>query len=116
MKSYKHGDVVMINLGGEENSEGGQPHYAVIISGDVINEHLQTVIVCPLIESKQVSKSRIGATLIPKEAIGMEENCLAFSLQIKTITKERILRKVSSLPTDYLLQLRESIQAVLNFD
>ena len=116
MKSYKHGDIVLINLGSAEESERGQPRYAVVISADVINEHLQTVIVCPLIESKQVFKSRIGATLIPKEAIGMEENCLVFSLQIKTIAKARILRKVSSLPTDYLLQIKESVQAVLNFD
>lgn len=114
MKSLKHGDIVLVNLGAPKQKS--TTRHAVIISTDVINENLQTVIVCPLIEAKQVSKSRIGATLIPKEVIGMEENCLAFSLQLKTVAKEKIIKRVGSLPLDYLQQIKESVQAVLELD
>ena len=114
MKSFKHGDIVLVNLDGLKQKPLAR--HAVVISTDIINENLQTVIVCPLIEAKQVAKSRVGATLIPKEVIGMDENCLAFSLQIKTVAKERILKRISSLPLDYMQQIKESIQAVLELD
>ncbi len=114
MISFKHGDIVSVNLDGVKQKSPAR--YAVVISTDVINENLQTVIVCPLIEAKQVAKSRIGATLIPKEVIGMEENCLAFSLQLKSVAKERIQKRISSLPEDYMQQIKESIQAVLELD
>ena len=114
MISFKHGDIVLVSL--DSLKQKSPARYAVVISSDVINDNLQTVIVCPLIEAKKVTKSRIGATLIPKEVIGMEENCLALSLQLKSVAKERILKRVSSLPVDYMKQIKESVQAVLELD
>jgi mRNA-degrading endonuclease toxin of MazEF toxin-antitoxin module len=114
MKSFKHGDIVLVDF--ENSKQNSHTGHAVVISTDVVNENLQTVIVCPLIEAKQVTKSRIGATLIPKEVIGMEENCLAFSLQLKTVAKDRIIKRISSLPADYMQQIKESIHAVLELD
>ena len=117
MSSFKCGDIVLVQLSQDEQAKlNGSSRYAVVISADIINENLQTVIVCPLIEAKQVVKSRIGATFVPKSVIGMDINSLVFSLQIKTISKERIVKRVSSLPTDYMVQIKESLQAVLDID
>jgi mRNA-degrading endonuclease toxin of MazEF toxin-antitoxin module len=113
MKSFKRGDIVLIQL---EDVKQKSARHGVVISTDVINENLQTVIVCPLIEAKQVTTSRIGATLIPKEAIGMEEDRLAFSLQLKTVAKERIQKRVSSVPAKFMQQIKQSIQTVLELD
>ena len=88
--------------------------FAVIISADVLNDHLQTVLVCPLVEAPQMKESRMGATLIPKEVIGMERDVVVFSLQIKTIGKNQIVKRISSVPPNYLGQIKESLLAVLD--
>ncbi|MFQ5752308.1 MAG: type II toxin-antitoxin system PemK/MazF family toxin, partial [bacterium] len=69
MKSFNYGDIVLVKLSnGPDTNEKTVTGYAVVISADAINENLQTVIVCPLIEAKHVSDTRIGVTLIPKKA------------------------------------------------
>lgn len=117
MSTFKYGDIVSVKLEAFPNTqEDVLTRYALIISADIINENLQTVIVCPLIEAKKLSKSRIGATYLPKEEIGLETDCLVFSLQIKTISKDRIVKRVGALPESYKIQIKESLQAVLDIE
>ena len=117
MSAFKHGDIVLVKLNKTQRSEGDiSDGHAVVISADTINENLQTVIVCPLIPAQSVLESRIGATLIPMEEISMDSNCLVISLQIKTISKDCIIKRVSSLPANYLTQIKDSLQAVLSMD
>ena len=112
----RNGDIVSVQLkdpSPDPRRPKGQ-QFAVIISADVLNDHLQTVLVCPLVEAPQMKKSRVGATLIPKEVIGMERDIVVFSLQIKTIAKNQIVKRISSVPPNYLGQIKESLLAVLD--
>ena len=116
MSSYNCGDIVSIKLTDSEKHPQEPLGYAVIISADVINKNLQTVIVCPLIEAKKVSESRIGATFIPKGETELDLNSIVLSLQIKTISKKKIQKRISVLPSNYIYQVKESIQTVLDID
>jgi mRNA-degrading endonuclease toxin of MazEF toxin-antitoxin module len=113
MTPYKWGDIVSVRL---DETGGGEARYALVISADILNDNLSTVIVCPLIEAKGVAQSRAGATFIPVNEIGLDFDSLVLSLQIKTINKERIIRRISSLPAHYEDEIRESLQAVLSLD
>jgi mRNA-degrading endonuclease toxin of MazEF toxin-antitoxin module len=115
MISCKNGDIVAVRLedtGGDEE----QIRYAVIISADIINENLQTVIVCPIIKAPEINISRIGATYIKKDDVGLDLNSLVLSLQIKTVSKDRILKSIGVLPANYRSEIKESLQAVLELD
>ena len=109
----RNGDIVSVQLN-YSDSANGEDGFAIVISADVLNDHLQTVIVCPLIDAGQVKQSRIGATIIPKEVIGLEQDNIVFSLQIKTIAKSQIVKRISSIPNIYMSQIKESLQAVLD--
>lgn len=114
---YKHGDIVLVDLEKEAGSQSSDllaP--ALVVSSDTVNEHLPTVIVCPILEAKNVWESRVGATLLPKEVSEFNENALIVSLHLKSISKRRIGRRVGVLPPEYMKQVRESLQAVLNLD
>ena len=101
MNHFKYGDIVLVQLNKDvEVKQEATVRPALVISADTINDNLQTVIICPLIEAKNVSQSRIGATFVPKEIGGLHENSLILSFQIKTISKERVLKRLSSLPSD----------------
>ena len=116
MNSFNCGDIVSVKLKDNEVEEKKSIGYAVIISAEVINKNLQTVIVCPLIEVKSASESRIGATFVPKSETGLDLNCVVLSLQIKTISKKRIQKRISVLPINYIRQIKESLQTVLDID
>jgi len=116
MSSYNCGDIVSVKLKDTGQHPQELTGYAVIISAEVINKNLQTVIVCPLIEAKKVSQSRIGATFIPKGETELDLNCVVLSLQIKTISKNKIQRRISVLPANYFHEVKESIQTVLDID
>ncbi|MFQ5651589.1 MAG: type II toxin-antitoxin system PemK/MazF family toxin [bacterium] len=117
MIAIKYGDIVTVSIGPNSAIESGATVcYAVIISDDIVNEHLKSVIVCPVIEAKQLLESRIGATFIPKEKSGMVFDGVVLSLQIKTISKDKILERVGSIPAPYTRQLKESLKAVLALD
>lgn len=114
---YKYGDIILVGPEPVSGSEKrGKAKLAVIVSADAINENLQTVIICPIIKANQVSTSRIGATFIPQEIGNLGNNSLILSFQINTISKERILKRIDSLPASFMLQVKESLQAVLNMD
>ena len=112
----RNGDIVSLQLNdpSPDPSSKKVQQFAVIISADVLNDHLHTVLVCPLVEAPQMKESRIGATLIPKEVVGMERDVVVFSLQIKTIGKNQIVKRISSVPPNYLGQIKESLLAVLD--
>lgn len=117
MNHLKHGDIVLIQLNQNiavkpEESE----RLALVISANAINDNLPTVIICPLIEAKNVSESRIGATYVPKEIGGLSEDRIVLSFQIQTISKERIVKRISSLPSPFMRQVKESLQTALNLD
>lgn len=65
---------------------------------------------------RNVSRSRIGATFLPQKKIGLDSNFLALSLQVRTISKERNVKRVSALPRSYMSQIKESLKAVVDPD
>lgn len=117
MSAVKCGDIVSVRL--DSNNDDVATHtlgYGVVVSADIINENLKMVLACPLLEAKGVSSSRIGATFLPKGKTGLDSNFLALSLQVRTIPKERITKRISALPGGYLSQIKESLKAVLDLD
>jgi mRNA-degrading endonuclease toxin of MazEF toxin-antitoxin module len=113
----KYGDIIAVNLSGGLFADHSRfVRYAVVVSADIINENLPTVIVCPLVEADEVRESRIGATYIPKQDTGLELDCLVLSLQVKTVSREHIVKRIGTLPANYQAQLKESLQAVLELE
>ncbi|RMD92887.1 MAG: type II toxin-antitoxin system PemK/MazF family toxin [Calditrichaeota bacterium] len=117
MNHFKFGDIVLVNLAGEEEKPTvAKKGYALIISSDTVNDNLDTVIVCPMVKSEKTTRSRIGATFIPKEIVDLGEHQLILSFVIKTIVKDRIIKRINTLPKSYMQQVKESLQTVLSLD
>ena len=117
MSAVKCGYIISVRL--DQVSGNGADEvirHAVVVSADIVNENLKTVLACPLVAAKSISRSRVGATFLPQDKIGLGSDLLALSLQIRTISKERIVKRVSSLPRSYMSQIKESLKAVLDLD
>lgn len=97
MKRY---DIVWASLDPAHGSEMAKTRPVVIVSLDVLNERLQTVTVCPLTSQRHPQwRSRLQVRCAGKSAEIAAD-------QIRTLSKDRIGRKIGSLSTAEAAALR----------
>ena len=84
-------------------SEIGKVRPVVVISQDTMNQHLDTVVVCPLTSRLHPRwRSRLQISCSGKEAeIAVD--------QIRTISKKRLREKIDQLPATQASELRRII-------
>ncbi len=117
MNLFSRGDVVLVDLGINAPDTGKQLiSPALVVSSDTLNSNLNTLIVCPIIDANGITESRIGATFVSQDVIGLGKNCHILSFQIRSINKNRIIRRVGSLPEPYLQRVREGLGAALEIE
>ena len=83
-------DVYWANLDPTIGSEMKKTRPVIVVSPDVMNRNLNTVIVCPLTSSLKNYPTRVNLIIAGKEgAIALD--------QIRTIDKERLAKRITSL-------------------
>ena len=92
-------EVWLVNLDPTVGSEIKKTRPAVIVSPDELNEHLRTVIVVPLTAGKPYP-FRVPTRIQGKRGVAAVD-------QIRTVDKQRLVKKVGTLP-------RKTRQALLN--
>ena len=99
MKIVRYG-VYWANLDPVIGAEINKTRPVVVVSDDLMNSHLQTVVVCPLTSTLHPEwRSRIQTELRGKESdIAVD--------QIRTISKRRLFKKIAALQPTESLRLR----------
>ena len=83
-------DVYWANLDPTIGSEMKKTRPVIVVSPDVMNRNLNTVIVCPLTTSLKNYPTRVNLIIAGKEgAIALD--------QIRSIDKERLVKRITSL-------------------
>ena len=83
-------DVYWANLDPTIGSEMKKTRPVIVVSPDVMNRNLNTVIVCPLTSSLKNYPTRVNLIIAGKEgAIALD--------QIRSIDKERLAKRITSL-------------------
>ncbi len=99
-KSPKRYDIYFADLNPTIGSEIKKVRPVVIISQNLMNQHLETVVVCPLTSKLHpMWKSRIQI-----ECAGIESEIAVD--QVRTISKQRLKNKVDSLSNEDAAQVR----------
>lgn len=93
--SYNRYDVCWVDLEPVRGSELSKARPAVIVSLDVLNQYLETVVVCPLTTSLHPGwRSRLVVNTAGKKAEVAAD-------QIRVISKSRLGKKIGALdPTE----------------
>lgn len=86
----KRFEVWLVNLDPTIGSEIKKTRPAVIVSPDELNKHLRTVIVAPLTTGKAYP-FRVATEVAGQPGVAAVD-------QIRTVDKQRLVRKVASLP------------------
>ena len=95
--------IVLVNLDPTIGSEIKKTRPCVIISPNEMNFNINTVIIAPM-----TSKSRNYPTRIK-----IYDNSFIVLDQIRTIVKQRIIKKLGKLDIDAVLQIKQIIKEML---
>ena len=100
---YNQYSIVLVNLDPTIGSEIKKTRPCVIISPDEMNFNINTVIIAPM-----TSKSRNYPTRVK-----IKDNSYIVLDQIRTIDKQRIIKKTGELDIEIILQVKEIIKEIL---
>jgi mRNA interferase MazF len=103
----KRGDVFWVNFEPSLGGEIKKKRPAVVISTDRANLYLNRVVVVPL--------SSKTATLYPSEAriLLQGSEIKAMADQIRTVSKERLISKMGSLPLEEMRKVEQVLKSFL---
>lgn len=96
MIKIKRGEIILVNLESIKGSEQGGIRPVLIIQNDVSNENSPTTIIAP-ITSKIYSKNFPTNVFITKQDSKLDKDSTILLNQIRTIDKQRIIKRISTL-------------------
>jgi len=111
----KRGDIVLVNLSPTIGSEQGKTRPALIIQNNLGNEYSPTTIVAPL-TSKEFSKEFPTNISLPKRTSGLTKDSTILLNQIRTIDKQRIVKKLTTLNYEIMEKVDLAIKISLDLD
>ena len=96
-------------LGSEQS--GRRP--AVIISGNLVNSNVRTVIVCPL--TTKLKYYRGNLILSPDSRNGLQEKSEVMTIHICSVSKERLKKKIGTITKSELSTILDSLQKIIKY-
>ena len=108
----KQYDIWLANLNPSSGSIPGKVRPVLIIQSDLLNNQLESTIVCP-ITSNVIQEAKILRVHIPKGQLDTESDILVD--QIRTIDNGKLIQKISRLNYDQIKRIKKSLEIVLDF-
>ena len=109
----KQGEIWYADLnpvrGGER--QGFRP--VAIISGNLLNTYLPIVIACPL--TTRIKNYKGNIVLDPSKENGLKTTSEIMVFHIRSISKERLVRKMGTLRPEQLIHLKEGLDDILKY-
>ncbi|OGI65740.1 hypothetical protein A3H53_00785 [Candidatus Nomurabacteria bacterium RIFCSPLOWO2_02_FULL_40_10] len=106
-------DIYWANLNPTKGKEQKGKRPVVIISGNTMNRNLGVFIICPI--SSKI-KNYAGCVKLEKNKTNnLTENSEIITFQIRTIAKERMIKKIGEITEEQLKEIFYSLNEVLYY-
>ena len=109
----KQRDIWQIDFNPVKGSEQRGVRPGVIISGNSMNDHLGIAIVCPL--SSRIKSFPGCVILTPDARNGLELNSEVLVFQVRTVSKERFIKRLGEISNKGLAEIKQGLEDVLTF-
>lgn len=100
-----------LNPGKGSEQQGFRP--VVIISGNLMNQYLQVVIACPL--TTKIKNYKGNIVLEPNETNGLSEKSEIMIFHVRSISKDRLEKKIGSITENQLGELKQGLNDILRY-
>jgi len=106
-------DIYWANLNPTKGKEQKGKRPVVIISGNTMNKNFNVFIVCPI--SSKI-KNYAGCVKLEKNKVNkLKENSEIITFQIRTIAKERMIKKIGEITDEQLKEIFFSLNEVFYY-
>ena len=113
----KKWDIVFISLNPVEGSEQGGKRPALVISNDGVNKNLPIITCIPFSSVKDNELIYPTEVYFEKEELGLNKDSVLMLHQIRTISKNRIIGKISEVKKDeYKRRIEENLKKYFELD
>ena len=109
------GDIFLANLEPIKGSEQGGIRPVLIIQNDVFNTYSPTTIIAPL-TSKSLSKKYLTSIFLSKKESGLKKDSMILLNQIRTIDKQRIIKKIDFLDSFTMNKVNNALKISLSLN
>ena len=109
----KQGEVWFANLNPSMGSEQAGLRPVVILSGNLLNEHLNIVIVAPL--TTKIKRYKGNPILKPSKANGLKNESEILIFHIRSISKERLITKQGNIEVSEMTIAIKTLNDILKY-
>lgn len=109
----KQCEIWLANLNPVRGSEQKGFRPVIILSGNLLNNLMPVVITCPLTTKIKGYKGNI--ILTPDSLNGLSEKSEAVIFQIRSVSKERLVKKFGQISQEQLLTLKQGLDDILKY-
>ena len=109
----KQGDIWYANLNPTKGSEQSGFRPLVIISGNLLNEHLNVVIACPL--TTKVKNYKGNVVLEPSNSNKLKKRSEILIFHIRSVSKERLVRKIGNITKAEITSMKRGLDDILRY-
>jgi mRNA interferase MazF len=107
----KQGEIWQVDLNPVKGSEQAGNRPVVIISGNLMNTYLNVVIACPL--TSKIKNYKGNVVLTPSKANGLQQISEILTFHIRSISKERFVKKIGTIQVSEVAQIHECLNDIL---
>ncbi|SDG63357.1 type II toxin-antitoxin system PemK/MazF family toxin [Psychroflexus sediminis] len=109
----KKGEIWEVFLDPALGSEQSGRRPAVVISGNLANKHLNTVIVCPL--TSKLKNYHGNLIVNPNGRNGLKRKSEVMSVHVRSISKERFKKKLGHLNVSEMGVVIENLEKIIKY-
>lgn len=109
----KQREIWLVDLNPVKGSKQKGFRPVVIVSGNAMNDNLPICIVCPL--SSKI-KGYKGCLVLKKDDVnGLDSDSEVITFQIRTVSSERLIRKIGTITNKQLEIIRSGLNDILTY-
>lgn len=109
----KQGEIWNANLNPSKGNEQAGFRPVVILSGNLLNQHLSVVIVAPL--TTQIKKYKGNPILSPTKSNGLKRDSELLVFHIRSVSKDRLVSKIGQAESDQLDRAIKTLNDILKY-
>ncbi len=109
----KQAEIWNVNLNPVKGSEQAGFRPVVILSGNLANEFLRTVILCPL--TTKIKGYKGNPVLEPDIKNGLKEKSEILVFHIRSISKDRFVNKLGEVTPECMEQMKKTLGDILKY-
>lgn len=109
----KQGEIWLANLNPGKGSEQTGERPVVIISGNLLNQYLPIVIVCPL--TSKIKNYKGNLVIQPEKNNGLKVPSEILTFHIRSVSKDCLISKTGSIGPEQLAQIKKGLDDILRY-